>query len=135
MSKINFPDSMEKLIYWTNRTIGEGKAACWVYKQDCPKCGKAKMGKPVDGKTGKVKIRAKEYVCPGCGYTVEKSEYEDTLEAEVDYTCPHCKKHGGVRAPFIRKNIKGVKTLRVNCESCGGDIDITKKMKVPKKKK
>ena len=133
MSSFKFPNSMEELVYWTNRSIGEkGKAACWVYKQDCPKCKKAKMGKPVE--KGKVKTRAKEYVCPACNYTVEKTEYEETLEAQVEYTCPTCKAHGEAVVPFQRKMIEGVKTLRVKCHSCAGNIDITKKMKAPKKK-
>ena len=50
------------------------------------------------------------------------------------YVCPKCKNKGGLIIPFKRKSIQGVKTLRVNCEKCGENIDITKKMKVPKKK-
>ena len=80
------PESMEELIYFTRRTIGKGQAQAWVYKGDCPKCGKGKMGKPVDEKTGKVKIRAKEYVCPECGNAEEKNAYEETLQCEIKYT-------------------------------------------------
>ena len=34
------PESMEELIYFTNRAIGKGSVKAWVYKQKCPKCGK-----------------------------------------------------------------------------------------------
>ncbi len=132
---LKLPESMDELIYWTRRSIGEGKATVWVNKQECPECGKAKMGKPVDAKTGKVKIRAKEYVCPGCGYTVEKKEHEGSLEACAIYVCPECKKEGECIVPFKRKSIQGVQTLRFTCEHCGANIDVTKKMKEKKKKK
>ena len=59
------PESMDECVYYTLRDIGEGEATVWVFKQSCPKCGKGIMGKP-KGKEGKVKIRAKEYVCPEC---------------------------------------------------------------------
>lgn len=93
------------------------------------------MSKPKDPKTGKPKIRAKEYVCESCGHTEEKNAYEDTLEANIMYTCPHCAKSGEKTQAFKRKVIAGVQTLRVHCDFCGGNIDITKKMKEPKKKK
>jgi predicted RNA-binding Zn-ribbon protein involved in translation (DUF1610 family) len=130
---IKRPESMEECIYYTNRDIGKnGSAICWVFKEKCPKCKKGLMAKPRDEKTGKPKIRAKEYVCPSCGYSVEKVEYESSLMANVDYTCPHCEEEGEIQAPFKRKNIKGISTLRVQCKSCGKDIDITKKMKEKK---
>ena len=123
------PESMDELVYYTNRDLDNGgEAVCWVRRGKCPKCGKGMMGKPRDPKTGKAKIRASEYVCPECGNTVEKGEYEDTLTAEAKYTCPHCKKQGQSTASFKRKKIDGVDTLRIKCEHCGGNIDITKKM-------
>ena len=127
------PDSMDECVYFTRRAIGDGKVVAWVYKQKCEKCGKALMGKPVD-KDGKVKIRAKEYVCPACKHTVEKKEYEESLTAQVVYTCPECKNEGEIEIPFKRKNVNGVQTLRAKCEKCNANIDITKKMKDPKKK-
>lgn len=132
MSKFAFPNSMEELVYWTNRALDKGSVKCWVYRQQCPKCNKAPMGKPVE--KGKVKIRAKEYVCPSCNHTVEKMDYEGTLEAQVDLTCPGCEKHSELIVPFKRKSIQGVLTLRVQCPSCNTNVDITKKMKTPKKK-
>lgn len=122
------PKGMEECIYFTNRTIGNGKATVWVLRQSCQKCGKSLMGKPRDSK-GKVKIRAQEYQCPECKYTVEKQEYEDTLIACVKYTCPSCSHAGETEVQFKRKKIEGVETLRVKCQDCGANIDITKKMK------
>ena len=125
------PKSMEECIYFTNRTIGNGKARAWVLRQKCPKCGKALMGKPRD-KKGKVLIRAKEFVCPACGHTVEKQEYEESLTANIVYVCPSCRFSGQTQVPYKRKKIDGVDTLRIKCAECGCNIDITKKMKAGK---
>ena len=135
MTKLIEPKSMDECVYFTNRAIGEkfnGTARCWVFKQQCPKCKKAAMGKPVVN--GKAKIRALEYVCPACNYTVEKQAYEDTLTANVDYVCYACSFHGGISLPFKRKKVEGVATLRFPCEKCKAPIDVTKKMKEIKKK-
>jgi len=127
------PESMDDLIYFTRRAIGTGKAMAWVYKKECPECHKAKMGKPVD--KGHVKIRAKEYVCPECGFTEEKDVHEESLQVEAKYTCPHCGKEGTGTTECKRKTFEGVKAYVVECEHCGGKIGITKKMKAGKKKK
>lgn len=129
------PENMDELSYFTRRNIDEGKVIAWVERGQCPKCKKGLMAKPKDPKTGKYKIRSKIFVCGNCGYEVDKKEFEDTLFAKVIYTCPHCKKSGEKESPFKRKKIKGIETLRVICDFCGGNIDITKKMKVPKSKK
>lgn len=136
---IKEPESMEELVYFTNRKVGEGHVLAWAYRKECPKCGKALMGKPRDGKTGKVKIRAKEYVCPECGNTVEKEEYEESLTCEIKYTCPKCKFKGEIKVPFIRKKMKifdpekqkkvAVDAIVFECENCKEKIPITKKMK------
>src|SRR5574342_1207024 len=104
---------MEELIYFTNRSIDSGKARVWVFKELCPKCKKGMMGKPTD-KSGKVLIRAKEYKCPNCGYTADKKGYEETLTANIQYTCPHCKHQGEAQIPFKRKKVMGVDSLRFN---------------------
>ncbi len=123
------PTDMNELVYYTSRDLDNGgEVFCWVKRGKCPACGNGFMGKPKDEKTGKAKIRAKEYVCPECGHTVEKTEYEETLTAEAKYTCPECGKQGETTGPFKRKKVKGVDTLRLQCEHCGGNIDITKKM-------
>lgn len=124
------PESMDEIIYFTQRSIGSGKARVWVFKKMCPECGKALMGKPVE--KGSVKIRAKEYKCPQCGYTEEKKAYEESLTASIEYTCPECSNSGELEIPFKRKKVKGVEMLRANCEKCGAEIDITKKMKEKK---
>lgn len=136
---LRFPDSMDECIYFTRRNIDKGNAVAWVFKEKCPKCKKALMGKPKDEKTGKVKIRAKEYVCPECGYTVEKGEYEDTLTVNIQYTCPHCGNKGEAQESFKRKKVrvfdeeeqkkKSIDAIKFQCEKCGEDILITKKMK------
>ena len=135
MVKLVEPKSMEECVYFTNRAVGEnftGFVRCWVLREKCPKCKKAFMGKPVEN--GKIKIRAAEYVCPECGYSEEKTFYEEKLTANIDYTCPKCQFKGQTQMLFKRKSVLGVKTLRFNCEKCQETIDITKKMKQIKKK-
>ncbi len=127
MPELKEPESMDEIIYFTQRTIGAGKTRCWVFKQDCPKCRQAPMGKPVE--KGKVRIRAKEYVCPKCNYSVEKKAYEDTLTANVHYVCPSCSFSGYAQIPFRRKMVQGIPTLQFECEKCKSKINITKKMK------
>ena len=133
---LRFPESMDECVYFTRRSIGtdhSGSAVTWVYKEKCPVCKKELMGKPRK-EDGGIAIRAKEYVCPSCNHTVEKKAYEETLTASIQYVCPACKNEGEVSTLFKRKNINGALTLRAQCEKCKGNIDITKKMKEPKKK-
>jgi len=120
---------MKELIYFTQRQVGKGDVRAWVFKGPCPKCGKGLMGKPVDEKTGKAKIRAKEYVCPECKYTVEKTEHEETLECCIRYTCPECGNKDDTTAPFKRKTFQGIKAVVFQCGKCKANIPITKKMK------
>lgn len=131
---IKEPESMENLIYFTNRTLegGNGKIKAWVYKKMCPKCNKAKMGKPVE--KGKVKIRAEEYTCPSCGFTEEKTVHEESLNLEAKYTCPECGKEGESTALYKRKSFMGVPAYVVECSNCKAKIPLTKKMKKIKKK-
>ena len=119
---------MEECLYFTNR----GDILAWVYKKECPECHKARMGKPVD--KGKIKIRAKEYVCPECGFTEEKQEHEESLTLECQYTCPECGKEGESTGQYKRRNYKGVPSYIVDCEHCGTQIPLTKKLKGIKKK-
>ena len=132
------PESMEECVYFTQRVLEadgkEGEIVTWVLREDCSKCGKAKMGKPRDSE-GKVKIRAKEYVCPECGHEIKKEDYEGTLAAYAQYVCPHCSEKGEGEVPFKRKNISGIPTLRFECAGCKGFLDVTKKMKKKKIKK
>lgn len=129
------PESMDECVYFTQRSLGgdKGSVKVWVLKQACPKCKKAIMGKPRD-KRGKVLIRAKEFVCPGCGYTVEKQAYEASLAANAEYKCPACGSAGEDQIPYKRKNIEGIPTLRFQCAKCSANIDVTKKLKEKKVK-
>ena len=124
------PETMEECVYFTQRTIGSGEAMVWVCRKECPKC-KAIMGKPRD-KKGKVLTRAKVYACPKCGFSEDKKVYEESLTANIEYTCPSCKFFGELQVPFRRKNINGAETLRFQCQKCSADIDVTKKMKEKK---
>lgn len=130
------PKSIKEVIYFTNRTLANGKPLkAWTYKMECPKCKKAKMGKPINPKTGRPKIRATEYVCPECNYTEEKIAHEASLKIQATYTCPECGKEGESEGPYKRKTYQGVSSYILNCEHCDAKIAITKKMKAPKKKK
>ena len=134
------PKSMDECVYFTNRVLNNnGKIRCWVFREKCSECNKALMGKPRDPKTDKIQIRAKEFKCPECNYTVAEQEYEDSLTANIQYTCLYCNHNGELQVPFKRKkvkvfgeeNMKGkmIESLRFQCEKCSKNIDITKKMK------
>ncbi|MFP4568093.1 MAG: hypothetical protein ACLFN8_04050 [Candidatus Woesearchaeota archaeon] len=129
------PENMDELVYFSRRNTPEGRVRAWAFREECPKCKKALMTKPKDEKTGKPKIRAKEYICAECGHTVEATEYEDTLELCIDYVCGACNHEGKTKIPFKRKTYMGVKSFLFECEGCKIKIPITKKMKEPKKKK
>ena len=128
---LKVPESMDELVYWTSRALGSGYVKAWAYREDCPKCKKAKMGKPKNAKGG-IMIRAKHYECPECHNIVEKEEYEDTLTACIIYTCPKCSFQGETEVPYRRKKIKGVDSLLFECGKCKEKIQVTKKMKAPK---
>ncbi len=133
---LKMPESMDECIYFTRRS--KPQVVAWVFKEKCPKCKKAMMGKPV-GSDGKVKTRAKEYVCPECKFTMEKVAYEDTLTANIQFTCPKCGFSGEHQMPFKRKKVKifdeeegkevTADALMFNCPKCGQRIAVTKKMK------
>ncbi|HLD97197.1 MAG TPA: hypothetical protein VI934_02540 [Candidatus Nanoarchaeia archaeon] len=129
------PESMDECVYFTQRSLegGKGSVKVWVFRQTCPKCRKAVMGKP-RGSNGKVKTRAEEYACPSCGNVVEKQAYEDSLTANAEYQCPACGSSGEAQVPFKRKNIEGIPTLRFQCGKCKANIDVTKKLKEKKRK-
>ncbi|MCM2324831.1 MAG: hypothetical protein NDI94_00050 [Candidatus Woesearchaeota archaeon] len=125
---IKIPDSMDEVVYWTTRKIGEGQIKAWAYREDCPECGKAKMGKP-QGEKGNVKIRATYYECPLCKHTIDKKPYEDSLTAQIMYTCPKCKFKGETEVPYKRKKYQGVDSIVFSCGKCAEKIPITKKLK------
>lgn len=122
------PESLEECIYFTNRPLGEkGSVLAWVYRKECPKCHKAKMGKPVE--KGKVKTRAAFYQCPNCGYQEEKKSHEESLKIEAQLTCPECGKEGEATTEYKRKNFKGIPSYVITCPHCGANIPLTKKLK------
>lgn len=133
------PASMDECVYFTNRSLNSGKIKAWVLRGLCPKCNKGLMGKPRDPKTGKPKTRAEEYACPECSYSLNELEYEDTLQASIQYTCPHCSNPGETQIPFKRKKVQifneekakkeTKEVLRFQCSKCNQNIDITKKMR------
>lgn len=127
------PNSMDELVYFTNRDDGKFRARAWVFREICPKCKKGLMGKPINEKTGRPKIRASEYECPECGYSVDVKEYEDSLMCNIDYACPECGNESQIRVPFKRKSFFGVKAVVFHCEKCNHKMGITKKLKKPKK--
>lgn len=132
------PESMEECVYFTYRNVKDGKVRAWVSREKCPKCNNALMGKP-RGENGKIRIRAKEYVCPSCGFIMQEEEYEDTLTCNIKYTCSYCSNEDETQVPFKRKKVSvlneetGKKTslevIRFQCKKCSKNIDITKKMK------
>ncbi len=127
---------MDECVYYTRRS--KPNVVAWVFRENCPKCKKALMGKP-RGADGSVKIRAKEYACPACNYTAEKQAYEDTLTANIQYTCPKCNNPGEIQIPFKRKKVKlfdeeegkekAAEALQFQCQKCSEKINVTKKMK------
>ena len=83
----------------------------------------------------KIKSRSKECVCPACNYRVDAKEYEASLTASIEYTCPKCQFKGEIQIPYKRKPIMGVKALVFNCAKCNEQMLVTKKMKAIKPKK
>ncbi|MFT4326129.1 MAG: hypothetical protein ACMXYK_01370 [Candidatus Woesearchaeota archaeon] len=132
---LTLPKSMDEVYYFTNRIFKEGgKAKAWAYKISCPKCKEGVMSKPTDSKTGKIKLRATEYVCNNCDNTMSKSEVEEIATLQSIYTCPACGKEGTYEGPYKRKSFKGVQSYVVVCEHCSEKIALTKKLKEIKKK-
>jgi len=125
---------MDDLLYFSNRKDGILAVKAWVYKKECPKCKKALMGKPLDSKTGRVKIRAIEYSCPQCGYIEEKKAHEESLTLEAAYTCPACGKSGEGTTQYKRKTFQGVPSYLIECANCANKIAITKKLRALKVK-
>ncbi len=117
------PKYLDECLYFTNRD----DIIAWAYRQECPKCHKAKMGKPVV--KGEVKLRAKEYQCPACKYIEDKATHEAGVQIQAVYTCPKCGKKGESTADYTRKNFQGIPSYVIECQHCGNKIALTKKMK------
>lgn len=131
----DFPNSMNECLYFTNRETPElGRILAWVRRRECPKCHKGLMGKPIDSKTGRPKVRSTEYVCPKCGNTEEKLAHEEGCVVQIEYTCT-CGHSGKTTSEYKRKSWNGVPSYVFSCDGCGKKIGITKKMKAIKGKK
>src|SRR3989338_10429224 len=134
---LTLPKSTNECVYFTNRNTAKGKLKCWVPKEICPKCKKGLMAKPRDPKTGKPKIRATVYECPDCKHSVPVQAYEDTLTANIIYTCPKCSNNSEIKIPFKRKKVKmfdeelqketTADALQFQCSKCSEKINVTKK--------
>ena len=127
------PASMDECVYFTNRTIGSGKAMAWVFRKECPKCKEGRLGKPIK-KNGKPDKKADHFECPKCKYKEPNEETEKDLTVNIKYTCPHCGKEGEATTGYERKSFQGVKAYVFECNDCQQKIGITKKLKEPKKK-
>ncbi len=132
---LKIPTSIDQVVYFTNRAKDKLRIKAWTYKKVCPKCKKGLMGKPIDPKTGKRKIRATEYICPECNYSEEKKAHEESLTLEAQYTCPACGKSGESTCVYKRKTFMGVPSYIITCQHCSEKIPITKKLRDPKAKK
>ena len=133
---MKMPESTNECFYFTNRILeNDGSIIAWVYKPKCPECGKGIMGKPINEKTGKVKSRAKIYVCSECNHEVDKDEFDKTLSVEIQYTCPHCGEEGKVHGNWDKPAKKSASTvLKFRCEKCSNLVRVSR-MKKKKKKK
>lgn len=136
MVDFEYPETMDELLYFTNRRLPDGtKILAVVERKDCPECGKEKMGKPINEKTGKVKTRAKEYVCPNCGHEEPKKAHEESLELDIQYTNSEQTEVKRTKTPYKRRTWKGMKSFVFENEFTGERMGITKRLKTKKKKK
>ncbi len=126
---IEEPESMENLMYVTNRRLGDGKIMAWTYRVDCPECDEEYLTKP-SKKTGKgPNTRAKKYTCDNCGFEMPEEDVRDAAVLQAKYTCPHCGEKGTAETDYKREKYKGTKAYIFTCEHCDEEIPLTKKMK------
>jgi predicted RNA-binding Zn-ribbon protein involved in translation (DUF1610 family) len=133
MMVLKKPASMEECVYFTNRTIGNGRAMAWVFRKECPKCKKGVMGKPLK-KGNKVDKKASHYLCYACGYAESNEQVENGLVLNVEYKCPNCGFEGETTTEYKRKSFEGVPSYVFECQKCRKKIGLTKKLKETKKK-
>jgi predicted RNA-binding Zn-ribbon protein involved in translation (DUF1610 family) len=136
MVEFEFPDSIDDILNFTNRKLPDGtKIVAYVPRQICPECKKADMGKPINEKTGRPKIRSKTYECPECGYEEPKQSHEDSCEVIVQYTNPEGTELKKTTASYERKTWRGMKSIIFHNEFLDERFGITKRMKTKKDKK
>ncbi|MFT4250264.1 MAG: hypothetical protein ACMXYD_02805 [Candidatus Woesearchaeota archaeon] len=135
MVQFEFPDSMDDLLYFTNRKLPDGtKIIAYVERKTCPECGKAQMGKPINEKTGRPKIRSPIYTCPECGYEEKKQAHEDSCEVTIQYTNPEGTEMKTTTASYKRKTWKGMKAIVFHNDFLDERYGITNRMKTKKDK-
>ncbi|MBI1935434.1 hypothetical protein HYS31_03255 [Candidatus Woesearchaeota archaeon] len=127
------PASVEECIYFTNRSIGSGMAMAWVFRKECPKCGKDVLRKP-STKSGKPDKKSPTYVCKSCRYVENNEKVENDLVINIEYKCPHCGNEGEATSEYKRKSFEGVPSYVFKCQKCHKKIGLTKKLKEKKKK-
>jgi hypothetical protein len=127
------PQSMDECVYFTNRTIDNGRAMAWVFKKSCPKCKDGFLAKPIK-KDGKPDKKSDHFDCLKCGYSEMNEDVEKDLVVNVDYKCPYCENEGEAQTEYARKTFQGVKAFVFSCSKCSQNIGITKKLKEIKKK-
>ncbi len=127
----DIPQSMDDLLYFSNRKLPDGvRIIAWVEKISCPACGDALMGKPVDEKTGKVKIRAAEFVCPACGHTEPKAAHLKKLSMQVRYTDTTGKNWKAATTEYKLRTWKGMKAYVFENEFTNEKMGVTKRLKM-----
>ena len=122
------PESMDECVYFTRRSIDNGKIMAWVFKKQCSKCGSGFMVKPPN-KSGNPDKKSPIYVCNKCGHEEDNTTVESDLVVNVEYTCPHCLHEGQTTTEYKRKKIKGILSYVFECEKCKEQISISKKLK------
>lgn len=127
------PESMDECLYFSNRSIGDGKAMAWVLRPECEKCKKGRIGKPIK-KNGKPDKKASYFECPECKHHIPNEQAAEILKVSVEYTCPYCKHQGETQTEYKRKSFQGVQAFVFLCEKCSKKIPITKKLKELKDK-
>lgn len=121
------PSSMEELLYFTRRTIKDGRTVAWVFKVDCPECGDGVLQKPRKDDGG-VKTRSPYWNCSNCDYET-KDDVDEGLDVNIHYICPHCGFEGDAQTEYERRTYYGEDAIVFQCRDCYQEIPISKKIK------
>jgi ssDNA-binding Zn-finger/Zn-ribbon topoisomerase 1 len=119
---------MDECFYFSNRSIGDGKATAWAFRPTCPACKKGLMGKPIKA-NGKVDKKVEHYECPHCKHRETEESIAPLIQLSVQYICPKCRHAGETTTEYKRKKFQGVSAFVFSCQTCGEKIPITKKLK------
>jgi len=126
------PESMNDLMFFTNRNMGASTIKAWVYRPLCAKCKKGRVGKPINPKSKAINKKAEYYECNHCKAQTPVEDIDKDLKVEVKYKCPGCGNEGFATTEYKRKTWQGVPAFVFECSKCKEKIGITKKMKKPK---